>query len=101
MALSITRESNNGYNPEPEMIPLSETEVVENDPPTSTTLEESPEKQPDITPIQLRNFIPDTEEDFEIGFRKLREHEYQSLGIPKDGQADSTSFICSNADGLG
>jgi hypothetical protein len=87
MPISVQRggTSNNGTKPPTE--PIEETAQPEEmyayaedptPPPSSPSPEEEPKKSP------LRNLIPDTEEDFEFGFRVLREHEYQALFIPKD-----------------
>ncbi len=89
MGLSVRRgENQNGSKPQPvETVPLEKAEVVEEEmfatyeePARSTT----PPPESEGERVVLRDLIPDTEEDFQAGFRRLRDHEYQSLGIQKD-----------------
>lgn len=97
MPISVNRGdsySSNGYRP-----PVAEPAVEAESESEEMYAEYSePEERPDLeTPVQeegnskvLRSLIPDTEEDFEFGFRILRDHEYQSLLIPKDRNLYST-----------
>lgn len=92
MGFSVQRgeTTTNGYQP-PTEPPAVEAEVVEEEmfaaedydyEPEPEEVTQQPEEEAKRSP--LRSLIPDTEEDFEFGFRILRDHEYQSLGIPKD-----------------
>jgi hypothetical protein len=90
MGITVNRgsESLNGYKSEvqTEDIPQVKAEVVEEE--MFAAYEESAratrEAETEGERVVLRNLIPDTEEDFKLGFRQLREHEYQTLGIPKN-----------------
>jgi len=90
MGISVRRgESTNGTKP-PE-VPTAEAELVEEE--MFAPYIEEPQSPPEPNKgeptsegdkVTLRDLIPDTEDDFLVGFRKLREHEYYSLGIPKN-----------------
>ena len=90
MGLSVTRGNpeTNGLVPPPTEPPYSvQAEVVEDVYAVDTEFEEpqpSTQAESEETKVELRHLIPDTEEDFKAGFRKLREHEHQALGIPKN-----------------
>lgn len=81
------RPQTNGHNPDIQESPeVADAEVVEEEvfarEPFSPI--EEPTPQTDSQKSFLRSLIPDTEEDFEFGYRILREHEYQALQIPRE-----------------
>lgn len=84
--MPIKTRQRNGHNPDlGEMPPIVEPEVIDEQvyatqPEPTEHIEEEVQQQPSI----LRSLIPDTEEDFEFGYRILRDHEYNALNIPKD-----------------
>ena len=85
MGLSVTRGNpeTNGLVPPPTEPPYSvQAEVVEDVYAVDTEFEEpqpSTQDESEETKVELRHLIPDTEEDFQADFRKLREHEHQAL----------------------
>lgn len=87
MPISTKNINKNGHNPDLQSdTEVAEAEVVEEEvfaQEPFTTFEEL-SSQPQEEKTVLRSLIPDTEEDFEFGYRILREHEYQSSQIPKD-----------------
>lgn len=83
-------ELKNGHNPEVQDVPPTvEAEVVED------VYASQAEVRPDLedfeprselpkVEIKLRSFIPETKEDYEAGFKLLRDKEFEDYSIPLD-----------------
>lgn len=83
MGMSVNRGSNGYKPPTMEQTPQIETEAVEEmyaiyEEPRSTATETQSEG------VNLRSIIPDSDEDMEAGFRKLRKEEFTLWQIPGD-----------------
>lgn len=77
-----TKDFKNGHNPDLQEAP----EILEEETTEVYAASEAPQVRPDLEEEQsvLRSFLPDTEEDLELGFRALRPHEYKKHAIPGD-----------------